>query len=232
MAASASAASAASAEKVAALEAANRDLMARLLAMEKRFPKNDSPANNGENVTVPARRSPRRSTRRSPGVQKSPQKRPSPEVIDVTPKVKKRLSYTKKLSSQKKKRTPKPKHKQTVRQVLGALIKSQFDAKILDGGFLTNRKFNLDEYEDAVRPIIDSLHAGDEVDTSGLTKHEMFRMAVSIAKKRERYTPVPKDQKKQSASKVIITSTQTLTTLTLLNTKNNLKNKLDKIRAH
>ena len=225
MAASASAASAASAEKVAALEAANRDLMARLLAMEQRFPQNDSPA---ENVTVPARRSPRR----SPGVQKSPQKRPSPEVIDVTPKVKKRLSYTKKLSSQKKKRTPKPKHKQTVRQVLGALIKSQFDAKILDGGFLTNRKFNLDEYEDAVRPIIDSLHAGDEVDTSGLTKHEMFRMAVSIAKKRERYTPVPKDQKKQSASKVIITSTQTLTTLTLLNTKNNLKNKLDKIRAH
>ena len=43
MAASASAASAASAEKVAALEAANKDLMARLLAMEKRFSQNDPP---------------------------------------------------------------------------------------------------------------------------------------------------------------------------------------------
>ena len=110
------------------------------------------------------------------------------------------------------------------------MIKSVFDEKILNGGFLKDRKFQLDAYEDAVRPIIDSVFDGDEVDTSGMTKHALFRMAVSIAKKREGYTPVQKTKKKKvSASKVTL-STLTLS-LTLLNTKNNLKS-ICKIRPH
>ena len=55
--------------------------------------------------------------------------------------------------------------------------------------------FNRGAYEDAVSPIVEQIFYGKEVDTSGMTLPDMYSMAVDIAKKREKYTPVKKTNK-------------------------------------
>ena len=60
------------------------------------------------------------------------------------------------------------------------------------------RKFLLDAYEDDVRDIINSVIDNEDVDTKMVTRRQLFRMAVDIAKKRESYVP---RKKKKSPSK-------------------------------
>ena len=112
--------------------------------------------------------------------------------------LRKRLSYSstgssaKKMrgSSVKKKRTPATPQKAFVRKALGDAIKDNMDALLLDQHFRdSQRYFKLDEFEDRVNPIIDMVISDDEIDSSMLTRDELFRMAVDIAKKRERYVP-------------------------------------------
>ena len=164
------------------LQKANEMLLQRLDAM--------SPA---------PRPSPRRSPRHSPRQQKknsvqqknsvgnkrqaaesSSEESPSPV------RMKRKLSFT-------PKRTPPPPAVQNLRKTLGDAIKDVYDDKILAGEYRdSQRRFKIDEFEDDVRPIIDELFKGDEVDTCGYTKHKIFRLAVDIVKKRDRYTPTPR----------------------------------------
>ena len=143
-------------------------------------------------------RSPRRSPRLANNDDKGKKRCNNDETMQ-TPTAKKRLKYLQQLQ-QRKKRTPTPVGKRLVRQTLGQVMKRNMDARILNGEFLGhNRTFLLDTFEDAVRPIIDAIFHGDNVDTSQVTKPEMFALAVDIAKKREQY-----GKKRKPTKKVII----------------------------
>ena len=74
--------------------------------------------------------------------------------------------------------------------MLGHAIKLNMDELLQSQHFRdADRVFKLDVFEDKVTPIIDMVSGDNDVDTSMLSRHQMFRLAVDIAKKRERYTP-------------------------------------------
>ena len=52
-------------------------------------------------------------------------------------------------------------------------------------GNTDTRKFLLDDYEGDVRNIIGNVIENEDVDTEMVTRLQLFRMAVDIAKKRE-----------------------------------------------
>ena len=77
------------------------------------------------------------------------------------------------------------------------------DEQILSGYFRQGKKFDKDKFEDHVRPIIQNIMQGDEVDTAGFSAHFIFKMVVDICKKRENYdlrTPTAELQVKNERS--------------------------------
>ena len=98
--------------------------------------------------------------------------------------------HKKKLSSSPQTRTRTPENVAMVRKILGRAIKLNMDELLQSQHFRdADRVFKLDVFEDKVTPIIDMVSGDNDVDTSMLSRHQMFRLAVDIAKKRERYTP-------------------------------------------
>ena len=81
---------------------------------------------------------------------------------------------------------------------MGKVIKLNMDTRILAGEFQDGSEFLVDEFEDAVRPIVTYFHTGTEVDTKDMTLRDVYKVAVSIVKKRKDYTPV--QQKKSQSS--------------------------------
>ena len=59
----------------------------------------------------------------------------------------------------------------------------------------TTRMFNVEEYEDDVRAIINFIMDDASCDTSMMTYHSMWVMALDIAKKREDYAPKKRSKK-------------------------------------
>ena len=59
----------------------------------------------------------------------------------------------------------------------------------------TTRMFNVEEYEDDVRVIINFIMDDASCDTSMMTYHSMWVMALDIAKKREDYAPKKRSKK-------------------------------------
>ena len=167
---------------MAAFQAQNEKLQAQVLQLAQqnaRLIKNQSQS--------PKRKSPKR---KSPPLRRSPRhhshgstkkkKRKSPKGMH-TPKVKKRLSF------QRKPRTPSSPDSKLVRQTLGETIKARYDDHIIKGSFIEEGVFNRDLYEDAVRPIIEAMIADAEIPTGKHNFNTMFTMALDIAKKRRSY---------------------------------------------
>ena len=101
-----------------------------------------------------------------------------------------------------KKRTPKPDKMKFLRKTLGQAIKMKFDKQIRAKEFRdSDGVFNAQKYVDAVSPIINRVIKMEEVDTTGVPKAEIFKLALSVAKKRESYTPVKKKSSKEAKSK-------------------------------
>ena len=64
------------------------------------------------------------------------------------------------------------------------------DGLLLSQFFRDERRFfKLDEFEEHVVPIMEMLEDDEEIDTSFISREQLFRIAVDVAKKRERYTP-------------------------------------------
>ena len=63
------------------------------------------------------------------------------------------------------------------------------DEQILSGYFRQGTRFDKDKFEDHVRPIIQSIEQGNEVDTKDFSSYFIFKMAIDICKKRESYKP-------------------------------------------
>ena len=163
-------------------------------------------SNENDESSGKRRRSPRRALRRSSENDESPGKRrrsprralgrSSENDESESPKIKRKLSW-----SSPRTRTPKQRPLQRVRKILGAVIKSNLDANIRSGIYrdLATRKFMLDTFEDDVRSLIDKIIDSEDCDTEMVTRQQLFRIAVDIAKKRERY--VPRGKKKKSPAK-------------------------------
>ena len=76
------------------------------------------------------------------------------------------------------------------------------DDKITSGYYLNSKRFfKLRLFEDDTRAMVDYLHSSAEINTGKLTKLDIFKLAVQVAKKRERYTPAPKKAGKHEHAK-------------------------------
>ena len=159
---------------------------------------------------TPRRRSPRRKTpvapkpirtdsprRKTPVAQRrSPRKRRTPEASDSSSEneeggepLRRRLSAE--LSTPKRK--PKPEIVRDVRKTLVEVLFLNMDDKITSGYYLNSKRFfKLRLFEDDTRAMVDYLHSSAEINTGKLTKLDIFKLAVQVAKKRERHTPAPK----------------------------------------
>ena len=142
-------------------------------------------SNENDESSGKRRRSPRRALRRS-----------SENDESESPKIKRKLSW-----SSPRTRTPKQRPVQRIRKILGAVIKLHLDKNIRSGIYRDpdTRKFMLDAFEDDVRSLIDKIIDSEDCDTEMVTRQQLFRIAVDIAKKRERY--VPRGKKKKSPAK-------------------------------
>ena len=184
---------------VAELQKRNALLESRLANLEKK----SGASGLQETIPTPAHTpivTPRRSPRRSPR-RRSPQKRKTSDssnessASEQSPVVKRRLSQE--MGTQ---RTPKTNQQQTLRKTMGTVIKMNMDARLLRGEFRDKRRrFDTNKFEDEVRPILDYIIKTDEVDTEGISRLEIFKIAVSIAKKRQDYTPRKKKGKKKTS---------------------------------
>jgi hypothetical protein len=56
----------------------------------------------------------------------------------------------------------------------------------------TTHIFKLDLFEDEVRPVLDYVIKSDDVDTTGFSRLQIFKLAVDVAKKRQVYKPKKK----------------------------------------
>ena len=142
-------------------------------------------SNENDESSGKRRRSPRRALRRS-----------SENDESESSKIKRKLSW-----SSPRTRTPKQRPVQRIRKILGAVIKLHLDKNIRSGIYRDpdTRKFMLDAFEDDVRSLIDKIIDSEDCDTEMVTRQQLFRIAVDIAKKRERY--VPRGKKKKSPAK-------------------------------
>ena len=92
-------------------------------------------------------------------------------------------------AKKKKRNTPTP-AKQLVRKTLGDAIKLNCDDLLLSQHFRDKeRKFKREEYKFHIKPLVDSLIADSELDTSMYSRLELFDIAVDIGKKRDAYQP-------------------------------------------
>ena len=72
----------------------------------------------------------------------------------------------------------------------------------MSGYYLDSKRyFKLQLFEDDTRAMVDYLHSSAEIETGKLTKLDIFKLAVQVAKKRERYTPKPKKPRKHEHAK-------------------------------
>ena len=149
------------------------------------------PRRKSRSITKPLRRSPRRHAA-------SPAASPRTPAADGAA-LRKRLSFGgggggKKSPyggiGKKKKRTPATPQLRLLRKALGDAIKANMDGLLLSQFFRDERRFfKLDEFEEHVVPIMEMLEDDEEIDTSFISREQLFRIAVDVAKKRERYTP-------------------------------------------
>ena len=149
------------------------------------------PRRKSRSITKPLRRSPRRHAA-------SPAASPRTPAADGAV-LRKRLSFGgggggKKSPyggiGKKKKRTPATPQLRLLRKALGDAIKANMDGLLLSQFFRDERRFfKLDEFEEHVVPIMEMLEDDEEIDTSFISREQLFRIAVDVAKKRERYTP-------------------------------------------
>ena len=191
--------------KMTQLVSMNKMLMAQMAAMQKRMDavaKTEAAAaparrNTHPRTKPPAARPPTQtpdaaaaSVRRSPRNHNSPA--PSPRTPASEMRMRRRLSYSSagSTSTKKKKRnTPTP-AKQLVRKTLGDAIKLNCDDLLLSQHFRDKeRKFKREEYKFHIKPLVDSLIADSELDTSMYSRLELFDIAVDIGKKRDAYQP-------------------------------------------
>ena len=150
--------------------------------------------------------SPRRKTPVAPKpTRRSPRKRRTPEASDSSSEneeggepLRRRLSAE--LSTPKRK--PKPEIIRDVRKTVGEILFLNMDDKITSGYYLNSKRFfKLRLFEDDTRAMVDYLHSSAEINTGKLTKLDIFKLAVQVAKKRERYTPAPKKAGKHEHAK-------------------------------
>ena len=122
--------------------------------------------------------------RLSPRLHDTPRKRKSPDSSDVSEE---ELQRT--LLSTPRKRQSKPQQLRDVRKVLGEMIYLNMDHKIRSGFYHNSKRFfQVVKFEDDTRAMIAYVHQAEEIDTTGLTQLDIFKLAVDVAKKRERYT--------------------------------------------
>ena len=132
------------------------------------------------------RRSPRRhAARRTPVVTPKPKssKRATPDSVDEDEApVKRRLSAQ---LGTPKTRNKKPTLVRDVRKTLVEILgANEMDAKITSGHYLdSNRFFNDGLFEDDTRAIVDYMHSSKEIETGRLSKLDIFKLAVKVAKK-------------------------------------------------
>ena len=162
----------------------------------------------------PRRRSPRRKTpvaptptRRSPHKRNKNRKRNTPEASDSSEKEEGGEPVRRRLSAEHStpKRNAKPSIIQNVRKTVGEILHLNLDDKITSGYYLDSKRFfKLGLFEDDTMAMVDYLHDSAEIDTGTMSKLQIFKLAVDVAKKRERYTPKAKKSikyKKKSHAK-------------------------------
>ena len=80
-----------------------------------------------------------------------------------------------------------------MRRTLGDAIKLNLDDLLISQHFRDkDRKFRVEDFAFRVQPLVDSLMADEELDTSMYSKDELMEMAVDIAKHRDSYKPKKK----------------------------------------
>ena len=105
----------------------------------------------------------------------------------------------KKKKKKKQKRKSQSPAVQTVRKAIGETLKLNMDELIQNQFFRDEeRNFLVDEFRHRVTPLLNVLQADEELDTSMFTKEGLFKLAVSVAKKRSYYSPssTPKNAKR------------------------------------
>jgi len=122
--------------------------------------------------------------RKSPDFSDTLRKRKSPDSSDVSEE---ELQRT--LLSTPHKRQSKPQQLRDVRKVLGEMIYLNMDHKIRSGFYHNSKRFfQVVKFEDDTRAMIVYVHQDEEINTTGLTQLDIFKLTVDVAKKRERYT--------------------------------------------
>lgn len=176
----------------------NKKLMARIIEMQEKKKKPNTPAAD-EAEAEQAEPKPRRTThpRVKPGkpqLRRSPRNHspaPTPSPAKPGAAMRRRLSYTS-AGTPEKRNTP-TKDRQLVRATLGVALKMELDHLMLGQHFRDKeRYFKVDEFRHHAMPIVNALHDDEAVDTSMYTKSQLFRLAVDIAKKRDFYVPKKK----------------------------------------
>ena len=156
-------------------------------------------ANPPPKLRTSPRRSPRRKKRRASPPRREKKRTPPKKQKRKTRRHRQTKSdssedsdgapVVRRLSDSVERRRSKTERERFLRKTLGSVIKLNMDEQILSGYFRQGKTFDKDKFEDHVRPIIQSIMQGSDVDTEGFTPYFIFKMAVDICKKRENYKP-------------------------------------------
>lgn len=174
-------------QRLEALEQANKELLANQHKTVEKSPMEKQNERLKQRLKELEQANKLLTTKKTPSPRRSPRnkKRASPPRKTPT-KTKK-----KKLFEPKKKRTPKPKKAQKIRKTLGDTFKKTYDKQLQAGRFKdSENRFKLDLFDDCVRPIIQALQEDEEIDTTGYSYSQLYKIAKDAVKKRARYTPV------------------------------------------
>ena len=106
------------------------------------------------------------------------------------------------LRSAAKNRTPKPVVAQELRKTLGEILHLNMDAKIVGGHYHdSNNIFQVERFEDDTRSMVTYVLNSEDIDTTGFDEFTIFKLACSVAKKREANCRDSNSKKKRKVKK-------------------------------
>ena len=168
------------------MSAENDKLLARIALLEAEAANAASPSSEAEASPAP-------SPKAASAAAITPLRRRSPRK-----KSRKRKSYfaggdappnrrlSSELRSAAKNRTPKPVVAQELRKTLGEILHLNMDAKIVGGHYHdSNNIFQVERFEDDTRSMVAYVLNSEDIDTTGFDEFAIFKLACSVAKKRE-----------------------------------------------
>ena len=192
----------------------NKRLLQKLEAAKSekavRQPVRRSPRKKSASKNTPSKSPPRAKitpSKSPPRAKNTPRKHvppvkntPPPAVAAGAPR---KTPPFKKRTKEPQKRTPTAPNKRLVRKALGYAIRQNLDSKILGQWYRDeHRFFRVEEFKHDTKPLIIALETDEEIPTDDFSREDLYKLAIDIAKKRDRYVPVEKKQDKTPNTKV------------------------------